>query len=401
MSGIFISYRRQDSSYIAGRLHDRLAAHFGPGQIFRDIDTMKPGVDFGRRIDEAVGSCDALLVVIGDGWLDARSPQGERRIDAPKDWVRQEIQVALERPDVLVVPVLVENAAMPSEDELPPAIRELANRNAMELSDRRWDYEVQRLIEALEEVVRQPADERPAPGPAPIQDPRPLVAPVPVPPPSTPRPQWSAPPGGADLSPPPPAPHRSTAPAWLTVGVPLLVLAVAVAVAVAVVLVRSGGSGGSGGNDEAGGNGGSTTIGTVGRTTIGLRTTTSLPITATTRVLTGPFTGKSGAVTLTVQKVEIATSRMRVHLLVVNGTGDALTLPAPELSAIDDTGRSYKVDPFSKEWPAAIPAGQRVSGVVDISEPPQRGAATMRVGWSRVFGTFAIRSIFVDKVRLT
>lgn len=394
MSGIFISYRRQDSSYIAGRLHDRLAAHFGPGQIFRDIDTMKPGVEFGRRIDEAVGSCDALLVVIGDGWLDARNSQGERRIDAPKDWVRQEIQVALERPDVLVVPVLVENAAMPSEDELPPSIRELANRNAMELSDRRWDYEVQCLIEALEEVVRPPAGERPAPGPAPLEHPGPDGAPAHVPPPLTPRPQWSGSPSGADLGPPPPTPHRSAAPAWLKVGVPLLVLAVVVTVA--VVLVRNAG------NDEAGGNRGSTTIGTIGRTTtIGLRTTTSLPITATTRIVTGPFTGRSGAVTLTVQKVEIATSRMRVHLLAVNGTGDGLTLPAPEFSAIDNTGRSYKVDPSSKDWPADIRAGQRVSGVVDITEPPQRGAATMRVGWSRVSGTSAIRSIFVDKVRLT
>lgn len=189
MSGIFISYRRQDSSYIAGRLHDRLAAHSGPGQIFRDIDTMKPGVDVGRRIAEAVGSCDALLVVIGDGWLDARSAQGERRIDAARDWVRQEIQVALERPEVQVVPVLVENAVMPSEDELPPTIRELANRNAMELSDRRWDYEVQRLIEALEVVVRRPADDGSAPGPAEIEDPRPLVSPVPIPSAWTPRPQ--------------------------------------------------------------------------------------------------------------------------------------------------------------------------------------------------------------------
>ena len=149
---IFISYRRDDTSYIAGRLHDRLADHFGPEQVFRDIETLAPGVDFGERIDEAMRSCDALVALIGDGWTGVRDPAGSRRIDDADDWVRLEIAGALAR-GVLVVPVLVENAKIPSADELPKPIRKLARRNAMDLTDLRWDYDVQTLIEALEGAV--------------------------------------------------------------------------------------------------------------------------------------------------------------------------------------------------------------------------------------------------------
>ena len=375
--GIFISYRRQDTAYIAGRLHDRLVAHFGPEQIFRDIE-MKPGVDFGRRIGEAVGSCDALLAVIGDGWLDSRDAQGQRRIDAPRDWVRQEIQAALDRPDVLVIPVLVENATMPAEEDLPPEIRGLAARNAMELSDRRWDYEVTKLIEALDEVVQQPAavqHEQPAPVAPPPWSPPPRPGPPPVPLPPRPPPA------------PPPEPRIPT---WLKVAASVLVVA-ALVVVPATILVRTV-------LDDGPGNGGSTTV---PRSTVGsLRTTTSARVTSTTRVVNGPFTGRSGAVTLTVQKVEIGATSMRVHVLVTNGTADGLTLPASGFSAIDNTRHSYKVDPFSRDWPDDIPAGQRVAGILDLTEAPVRGAATMRVGWSTVFGTFAIRSIFADGVRL-
>lgn len=146
---IFVSYRREDTSYIAGRLHDRLEAHFGPDRVFRDVETLAPGVDFGDRIEAAMRSCDALVAVIGDGWLGDEGTPGHRRLDRPDDWVRLEIAAALER-GILVVPVLVEDAEMPSADQLPESIRTLARRNAMELTDLRWDYDVQRLIDALD-----------------------------------------------------------------------------------------------------------------------------------------------------------------------------------------------------------------------------------------------------------
>ena len=69
--GIFISYRRQESSHLAGRLYDQLADRFGEGQVFIDVDTIDPGVDFAEEISRAVAACQVLLAIIGPDWLTA------------------------------------------------------------------------------------------------------------------------------------------------------------------------------------------------------------------------------------------------------------------------------------------------------------------------------------------
>src|SRR5687768_11964174 len=88
---VFISYRRQESSDIAGRLYDHLAAHFGEDQVFMDVDAIPPGVDFAEVIGEAVTTCEVLLAVIGPRWLDATDQHGRRRLDDPDDIVRLEL----------------------------------------------------------------------------------------------------------------------------------------------------------------------------------------------------------------------------------------------------------------------------------------------------------------------
>ena len=113
MAQIFISYRRQDSAYLAATLSERLQQHFGPNSVFFDIDNIPLGVDFRDHIGNAVGQCDVLLVIIGDQWTGAVDSQGKRRLDNPSDYVRVEIESALKR-NIPVVPVLVENAQMPS-----------------------------------------------------------------------------------------------------------------------------------------------------------------------------------------------------------------------------------------------------------------------------------------------
>lgn len=100
-----------------------------------------------------VASCDAFLAIVSDRWLVDRNPVGKRPIGVPRDWVEREIEEALRRPDVLVIPVLIEGAILPTEQELPYSIRSLAMRNAMHLSDLGWDEEVGKLVAALEEVV--------------------------------------------------------------------------------------------------------------------------------------------------------------------------------------------------------------------------------------------------------
>ena len=85
MGGIFISYRRQDSGPYAGRLRDALSHHFGADQVFRDIDRINPGERFPRVIEQEVGSCQALLAVIGSTWLSIKDDAGQRRLDNPGD----------------------------------------------------------------------------------------------------------------------------------------------------------------------------------------------------------------------------------------------------------------------------------------------------------------------------
>lgn len=151
---IFISYRRQDGSGYAGRVFDRLKARFGSERVFLDVTDIEPGLDFVEAIEKAVGSCDALVVVIGRHW--SRLLAEKAKGDDP-DFVGLEVATALDR-NVRVVPVLVGNAVMPRPGDLPDAVKTLARRQAITISDDRWDFDVDRLIGALERVVKAPAD---------------------------------------------------------------------------------------------------------------------------------------------------------------------------------------------------------------------------------------------------
>ena len=149
---IFISYRRDDSAHAAGRLYDRLRQHFGKDRIFMDIDTIELGVDFARRIEDAVSLCDVVLVLIGKDWLHVGDSEGRMRLDDHDDFVRLEISTALER-DIFVIPVLIDGATMPSEHDLPDALAKLSRRNGIPLDHARFDSDVDRLIEALDETL--------------------------------------------------------------------------------------------------------------------------------------------------------------------------------------------------------------------------------------------------------
>jgi hypothetical protein len=153
---VFISYRRQESSGLAGRLYDRLAARFGDDQVFMDVDTIALGVDFAEVIAQAVSTCGVLVAVIGPGWLTATDQDGRRRLDDPDDLVRLEIAAALER-DIRVIPILVEGAAMPRRQQLPEALAELARRNALSVRHESFRADAERLLAAVEPILRSPA----------------------------------------------------------------------------------------------------------------------------------------------------------------------------------------------------------------------------------------------------
>jgi hypothetical protein len=145
---IFINYRRGDDPGNTGRLFDRLRDVFDPDQLFLDVDNIPPGVDFVRVLNERVADCDALLAVIGKGWLDLRDAKGARRLDDPDDFVRIEIESALNQ-GKRVIPVLVGGGQMPSAEELPESLRPLARRNAVRLTHERFRADADGLIKAL------------------------------------------------------------------------------------------------------------------------------------------------------------------------------------------------------------------------------------------------------------
>ena len=152
-SGIFISYRRDDASGYAGRLSDRLVEHFGRTRIFMDIDTIEPGEDFVTVIENAVASCEILIAIIGRSWL-STSGTGTGRLDNPNDFVRLEIATALRR-NIRVIPVLVQHASMPKEKDLPDDMVKFTRRNAVELSDLRWQNDVDQLIAVMERLLAE------------------------------------------------------------------------------------------------------------------------------------------------------------------------------------------------------------------------------------------------------
>jgi hypothetical protein len=149
---IFISYRREETAYPAGWLYDRLAERFGPGQVFKDVDSIQLGDDFVQVITGAVGSCDVVLALIGSHWLSATDQHGRRRLDDPDDFVRLEIEAALSR-GVRVIPILVDGARMPTAEQLPDSLAKLVRRQALELSPARFDSDLGRLLKVLEATL--------------------------------------------------------------------------------------------------------------------------------------------------------------------------------------------------------------------------------------------------------
>lgn len=156
MDGIFISYRRDDSAGYAGRLYDRLAAHFGADRVFMDVEGIEPGLDFVVAIEEAVGSCRVLIAVIGDEWTNSKDAAGRRRLDDPNDFIRLETGSALQR-GIRVVPVLVGGAVMPLAPDLPDDLKALTRRQAIEINHKQWEASTGELIRTLESILKAPA----------------------------------------------------------------------------------------------------------------------------------------------------------------------------------------------------------------------------------------------------
>jgi TIR domain len=149
---IFLSYRRDDAHTIASRLYDILSSHFGVAQVFMDIDSIEPGTDFLQVIQETIGSSDLFLVLIGKDWLKPRYEDRidrRRRLDDPDDYVRIELEAA-RNTGVRILPVLVDEATMPTPEELPNSLQWLSRTNALQVRRSSFQHDVNQLISFID-----------------------------------------------------------------------------------------------------------------------------------------------------------------------------------------------------------------------------------------------------------
>jgi len=151
MARIFISYRHDDAAAYAMLLRESLSERYDEDKIVLGAEAIPPGLEFVEVIDRAVGSADVVIVLIGKDWL--ADPQGRRRLDDPDDFVLREIEAALER-GLPVIPVLVDGAAMPSADDLPGSIKQLAWLQPLDTSVRGWRSESEALLRSVDRFLQ-------------------------------------------------------------------------------------------------------------------------------------------------------------------------------------------------------------------------------------------------------
>jgi TIR domain len=149
--GVFLSYRREDTAPYARLLQTRFSERLPDARVFMDLDSIEAGLDFAEVIRKAVDSCAVLVALIGHQWATLADEQGQPRLYNPNDFVRFEIHRALQR-GVRVIPVLVDGARPPQQEELPAELHELARLNAVELSYGRFEYDADRLLDTIQRV---------------------------------------------------------------------------------------------------------------------------------------------------------------------------------------------------------------------------------------------------------
>jgi hypothetical protein len=138
---VFISYRRSDSAGHAGRVHDRLARELGRDLLFMDVDAVPLGANFVKVLADEVAKCDVLLAIIGPTWSSGRLSNSD-------DYVRIEIAAALKR-GIPVIPILLDNTPIPSPSDLPDDLKELAERNGLNVRHASFHADLDKLIRAL------------------------------------------------------------------------------------------------------------------------------------------------------------------------------------------------------------------------------------------------------------
>ena len=149
---IFISYRRQDTSGIVGRLRDRLVATYSKEHIFMDTESINLGDNFIDRVERAAGNCKIMLVIIGKNWDGFINHSQKSRFRDPKDVVRREVEFALAR-KIPLIPILIDGAPFPRKENLPDTMAELEYRQSYFISHETFERDYDKLLAELKIIV--------------------------------------------------------------------------------------------------------------------------------------------------------------------------------------------------------------------------------------------------------
>lgn len=155
---VFICYRRRDTGETAGRIFDKLTTNLPAGSVFRDLDSIPPGVDFREHVREKLASARVVLILIGPEWLTICDAQQRRRLDKAADHVRVEVELALHAPNLRVIPILCRDAVMPEPEDLPEVLRPLPFRNGQSVRpDPDFHQDMDRLLRHIRPLIEEPA----------------------------------------------------------------------------------------------------------------------------------------------------------------------------------------------------------------------------------------------------
>jgi TIR domain len=154
---MFLSYRRE-ANHQAKLLYAALTQRFGRRQVFKDVESIAAGSDYVAALQDALATCDVLVAMIDRHW--AVDAAGRNRLADPHDWVRREIEIALER-RLPLIPVLLEDAAWPDSSILPPSMLELDSRQSLILHRSAWADDIDALSTTIETVAVMKAGGRP------------------------------------------------------------------------------------------------------------------------------------------------------------------------------------------------------------------------------------------------
>jgi hypothetical protein len=148
---VFISYRRDDTAWAAGRLHRELSDRLGAKRVFMDVEDMVAGEVWKETIARALHSCRVGVVLIGNHWLDTDPRIGRPRVHDENDTVRMEIRTLLERQKPVIV--VVAGAAPPTEESLPGDLQALSRLQALAVTNATWRIVVEQMIGTIARAV--------------------------------------------------------------------------------------------------------------------------------------------------------------------------------------------------------------------------------------------------------